>query len=240
MNQPRVGRVVGRPGVGLSGDTSWAKNAEVAEVGQRGEVQTANLIDPLAKRWDVTVLHDLAIPIPNFTANIDHAVVSGRKVLLVDAKVWKPGFYWTFGDTSRRGWTPVPWLDKQTMQMGYNAIVRFLTQRRVEADVATPVTAVWPSSKRGRLSLWAARVPGSKLVAARTLPRTIRRQVGKGLANQQIVAALADLVAANQPDTSRVRHVDEPHPASQSPQSPDGGAPDGARSVPDVPTDLLD
>ena len=36
------------------------------------------------------VLHDLRIPIPGFKANIDHAVVSGRSVLLIDSKMWKP------------------------------------------------------------------------------------------------------------------------------------------------------
>ncbi|OOP59265.1 hypothetical protein BMF89_21285 [Arthrobacter sp. SRS-W-1-2016] len=49
------------------------------------------------------VLHDLRIPLPGFKANIDHAIVSGKSVLLIDSKMWKPGFYRQCSATAAAG-----------------------------------------------------------------------------------------------------------------------------------------
>ena len=63
-------------------------------VGRRAELRTAQVLDRLASQpGGPTVLHDLAIPIPNISANIDHVVVSGRRVLIVDSKGWRPARY---------------------------------------------------------------------------------------------------------------------------------------------------
>lgn len=97
------GLVVGRPGAGLSGSPAWAVNGQVVHIGRQGELRTASVLDAAAQRHGFTVLHDLHIPLPGITANVDHVVVSGRRVLLIDAKVWRPGTYWTIaGHVDRR------------------------------------------------------------------------------------------------------------------------------------------
>src|SRR5690606_3467832 len=113
------GRVVGRAGFGLAvGDVSWAANDQVAAVGAAGEERTAIELGRIAARpGGPTVLHDLAIPIPGFTANIDHALVFGHRVVLIDTKKWKPGFYWTVAGRTRRGLEAVPHADRKTMVM---------------------------------------------------------------------------------------------------------------------------
>ena len=81
---------LGRPGGSLVGAT-WAANAAAAKVGRAAELKTALVLDGLAARpGGPTVLHDLGIPIPNISANIDHVVVSGRRVLVIDSKGWRP------------------------------------------------------------------------------------------------------------------------------------------------------
>lgn len=83
--------VYGRAAAGLQ-DTSRAVNENVAKIGAKSEQKTEVLLNGFAKK--AAVLHDLRIPLPGFKANIDHAVVSGKSVPLIDFKMWKPGFYW--------------------------------------------------------------------------------------------------------------------------------------------------
>ena len=100
--------VIGIPGGGLV-DASWAANEEVAEIGRRGELLTAAVLDRLARPDGPTVLHDLLLPAASgVRVNVDHVVVSGRRVVLVDSKCWQPGRYWTALGRTRRGLKPRP------------------------------------------------------------------------------------------------------------------------------------
>ena len=188
------GHVIGRAGGSLD-HAPWAKNDGVARVGKSGEVKTATVLDELARRDDgPTVLHDLRIPIPGFTANIDHVVVSGRDVHLIDAKVWKPGFYWTVNGHTFRGFARFSPADKQTMPMAVDALSRFLASRGVKATITRPLLVVWPSSTRGVSTFWAMRSPGAKVVDGTTFTRAGRRLVGTKPADPQVVLALSRLV----------------------------------------------
>lgn len=207
------GRSIGHAGGGLEHAT-WAANDAVARVGKTGEVRTGAVLDELAHHADgPTVLHDLRIPIPGFTANVDHVVVSGRTVHLIDAKVWKPGFYWTLSGHTRRGWSRFPYADKKTMPMAKDAITRFLAQHRVKATVASPVLVVWPSSTHGQLSMWAMTSPGARVVTADRFTARPKRLVGTKPADPAVVAALALLVQGLGTRPTRAAFVPAPAPA---------------------------
>lgn len=92
-------------------DSSWAVNQNVARVGAAGEKKSAALLDGFHLK--AAVMHDLRVPIPGFKANIDHVIVYGKNVFILDTKVWKPGFYWTLDGTTRRGLEKVKHIDKQ-------------------------------------------------------------------------------------------------------------------------------
>lgn len=154
------GRTYGTAGVGVS-TGRWVQNRGVARAGARGERLTARELDKLVACSNVTVLHDLKVPMPNITANIDHVVVSGRTVWLIDSKMWKPGFLWTIAGQTRRGMQPFPSADKQTMLMARRSIERFLSG--TDAHVRTPIVAVWSTSST-QAWLWALRVPGAHAV----------------------------------------------------------------------------
>lgn len=211
-------RTVGRAGVGLE-DTSWAINDAVARVGRDGELRTEELLSKLADhRSGVTVIHDLTIPIPGFKANIDHAVVSGRRVVLIDTKVWKPGRYWTFGGHTRRGGEKVPHVDKANPQFAFDAVSRYLTGRGIEFTMATPLIAVWSSSKRAPVKLFWLRIPGGVVFPAERLLRKIRSAVGDRNADAAIVAALSELVAGrNNRPTATVGSRSNPFPTANMP-----------------------
>ena len=188
------GRIYGRAGTSLGGDTRWATNAGTLQAGFRGEARTEALLNELARDTEATVLHDVRIPIPGWSINIDHIVIAGQVVLLIDSKAWKPGFLWTWGSRTRRGTELFPACDKRTVQMAAEAFQRYLSM--TGARFAQPVVVVWSSRHNGKVSTWAAKFPGARLIGGQQLPRTVRRSVPvKKQADPDVVSRLLTLVA---------------------------------------------
>lgn len=184
--------VIGRAGTGLEGTPTWAANAEVARHGLTGERKTAEvLLHAVSKAPGTVVLHDLAIPIPGFSANIDHALVSGPRVLLIDSKAWAAGFYWTAGGVTRRGLAKFPPADKRTVELAAERIAGLLDRRAPGAELVRPVVAVWPT--RGRVSMRWAEMPGGDLVPGHQLARRASRFLDAP-ADRRVVDALSKLV----------------------------------------------
>lgn len=189
------GQVIGTAGAGLVGAT-WAANAEVARIGRRGEQRSAEHLNKLAAAiGGPTILHDLTIPIPGVEANIDHVIVSGRQVLLLDTKMWKPGFYWTVAGHTRRGLARFTHADSKTMQMAREAIERHLARSsQVKAVVPTPRVLVWPSSSSGQSpSLLLVRTPGAIVQGAERFFTRARRSRFRP-ADPSVVHVLAALI----------------------------------------------
>lgn len=204
------GVVYGTAGGGLTGDVSWAANADVAAIGRQGELKTAALLDPYAAaEGGPSVLHDLRIPIPGFSANIDHVVVVGRTVHLIDSKVWAPGFYFTFGGKTRRhtrgkGLARFEPADKKTMVMAREAVERHLRSRGVTAQVVVPTLLVWPSNNRAPLRKALLRVPGARVLTPAQFTSYAKKsfkapRIGTRTADAQVVAALTPLLVQVRP-----------------------------------------
>jgi hypothetical protein len=191
-----LGTVIGHAGGSLTGaGTTWAKNDAVARIGKTGEIRTAAILDPLTRQLGgPTVLHDLLIPIPGYTANIDHVLISGRTVHIIDAKVWKPGTYWTVSGHTFRGLSRFAPADKRTMPMAVQAIAQNLRDRRIGANIALPLLVVWPSSQATPMRLWAMRSPGARVVTSAKFAAETLQLVGSKPADPAIVAALTGLV----------------------------------------------
>lgn len=197
MTARRPGQVVGTAGGGLEvGRNGWAANADVARQGRAGEVRSAAVLNAIAlEPGGPTVLHDLTIP--GSRANIDHVVVSGRTVLLIDSKQWRPGFYWTLPVLGTfRGRERFGYADKATMSMAVDKVTRHLAANGADAKVATPVVAIWPSSGKGPVTATFLRVPGARAVPGEALARVVGR--GKA-ADPGVVAALTKLLPKRAP-----------------------------------------
>jgi len=194
------GRIIGTAGGSLVGaGSTWAASETVAETGRRGEIKTGELLAPTVFTHGWTILHDLKIPIPGIIANIDHVVVAGNQVVPIDTKVWKPGFYWTaFGNTFRSGLSRFKYADTKTFKMAYESLPRFLRQHGCSSFVRIPLVAVWSSSESRKPNLTFLRVDTARAIPAERLERRLRRLLPNQAADPQIVAALSNLVAANQ------------------------------------------
>lgn len=80
----------GTPG-GIGAEASTFGAAEVA-AGVRGEAATAKLLELLMEIPGVNVFHGLRFP-GSTSADVDHAVVHGDIVYLIDSKQYRPGVY---------------------------------------------------------------------------------------------------------------------------------------------------
>jgi len=191
-----MGRVLGQAARSLNNSESWLKDQSTAKVGAKGELRTARVLNALATTGDgPTVLHDLRIPIPGISANIDHIVVSGRKVTIVDSKVWKPGFYWTLFGATRRGLEKFAPADKRTIPMALDAIDRFLRKEKIRFSNGGPLLVVWSSQKaKPSSSLTFLRSPAATAINGPSFEQSPASYVGGKPADEQIVRALSQLL----------------------------------------------
>lgn len=179
--------IYGRAATGLQ-DASWAKNAEVARIGATGETRTASELAVFGNQ--AAVFHDLRVPIPGFKSNIDHIVVTGKKVLLIDTKVWKPGIYWTLFGSSRRGLERVKHVDK-----GQDWLIRAMETflAGTGAKVSKVNIAVWPSGA-GNVNTAFLKIPGVNVMPAAEIRRFVERNLTPGPSDDVITTRLRTLV----------------------------------------------
>jgi hypothetical protein len=185
-------------------DVSWAKNAGAAEAGRQGEVVVGQALNRLvADSAGGVAIHDLRVPIPGFTANIDHVVVAGARVLMIDAKRWKPGFYYSFGSRAYRGFFDrCAHIEKNSMATAHKAMVGYL--RRIDAAAVIDPLVVPTSSGTGRVWCRLLRVPGATPMGVGRMSSTVSRLLTAwGPADPQVVARLLQLLPDGQaPDLS--------------------------------------
>lgn len=187
------GRVIGHAGGSLGNASSWTSQSR-ATIGQKGEEATAAILGELVKQpGGPSVIHDARIPLPNVKANIDHIVVSGNTVTILDSKNWAPGFYWTLFGTSYRGFSAFPSADKKTVPMAVNGISAYLRDRGLKFRIGQPLLIVWPSNRSKTLNLTFLRSPGAKSVTGDRFKLAARAFVGGRPADPALLAALAEL-----------------------------------------------
>lgn len=189
--------ILGHPGGSLLNAGSWAASAAVAAAGRKGELATANVLDKFAAASGPTVIHDIQVPKIGSNANIDHILVSGKEVFVLDSKWWAPHLYWTARSRTRRGVRPFlsatgkPIADSQTL-----SVIRFALSAYLQHDarVHRPVVVVWPSSNRSVLSVRLYRPVGAIAITGRQLSAYGRLVFPRAPADQAIVDRLARLL----------------------------------------------
>ena len=187
-------QVLGVPGHSLSGRSDWAVNDDVRKIGKKGEERTAEALASIATDGGPTILHSLRLPMSGVDADIDHVVVAGRNVYVVDSKVWKPARYWTVGHVTRRGLERVRFADKHTSEMAVRALRSLLAANQVPAIVHVPTIVVWPSNETRPMHLGLYRPRGARSVAGEKFRRTVARRFPHAPADPAIVQALYPLV----------------------------------------------
>ncbi len=206
--------VIGTPGGSLN-NLGSKFGAGQTSAGQDGEIKTARALANLCTPGGPTVLHDLVLPIANITANIDHIIISGLEVRILDSKTWAPGFYWTFAGKTRRGFTRVDHANTRTMAMATTAISKALSGTGVRFVMRRPVLVIWPSNTKKQMSLWLFRPTSANAVTGAGFAARLHHYAGMKPANQDLVAALVPLVISvrDQRTPTPTRQVPSPIPA---------------------------
>lgn len=186
-------RIIGTPAAGLSGPASFASSQSAARAGAAAEKALAGMLNRAALEAGTTVMHDLRIPVvlrDGGQPNIDHLWVAGRTVVVLDAKRWRQGFYWTMPMTDRSfiGTERAPHLEKRTMEMARQSLERHLAGSG--AQLAQPVVGVF-----GDATTWALRFPGARVMPAERLVEWLA-SAHRGAADERVVARLLPLVVA--------------------------------------------
>lgn len=152
----------------------WSANRNAAVMGAAGERRTARLLDAYAPR--ALVLHDVGIPIRGIKANVDHAVVCGNRVLLVDSKVWEPGTYWTFNGTHRLGTRAIESPLGKSMAIARDGWSRLAAGHG--GSLVDPVTVVWPARSGAAVSVHRLKAPVGRVVAGTALRQVVEQLIG--------------------------------------------------------------
>lgn len=171
---PAASRIYGNAGGSLADSSDWIKDDNGrSKIGAAGESKTAVMLNRLvAKSPGVIVLHDLLIDLPPqgkrraYKFNLDHVVISGGTIHIIDTKVWLPGFYWTLhpGQTGSkgerkqvtyRGFKKFASADGRAVPMGVAALKAYLMKRGFKGrfTMGTSYFVVWPSNKTSPLFL---------------------------------------------------------------------------------------
>lgn len=199
--QQATANVIGTPGGSVS-RMSGAYEGRAA-IGKAGEQRTARALAGLCQGSGPTVLHDLRLPMGKVSANIDHIVVAGQQVTILDSKAWRPGHIWTFRGQTRRGLHRFSAGDRRTLELAQVAIAALLNRSGIECQIAKPIMVVWPSNDSKPLRLWRFRPAGAQAVSGRRFARRTKQLVGSAPADRRIVSALFPLVigsGAQEPD----------------------------------------
>jgi len=172
-------------------DAHFAVNADTARAGRAGEIAVGRRLDQIALKTGVTVLHDLRIP--GSKANIDHVVVSGNKVWLIDTKVWQPGTYITVFGRTYRGFTPVPHTDKRGLPFAQKRIRDYLDGSHTSPEMQRPLLVIRSSRQGHPVRLWGYRPASDPGARVRAITET-QLNFTAGAGSARIVAALVKLL----------------------------------------------
>lgn len=195
------GSIFGTPGGSLdSRSESWASSKGAADYGKRGEAHLGDALNALiGKSKGSAVFHDVDDP-RGGNGNIDHLLVAGRRMLILDSKVWAPGFYYTLGSKTYRGMlSRFSSGDPRKFDSMMN-IVESLAKKS-KADLAGSLIVAMPSSMfRHNPSTLPVRTglmrpaPGAKIVGLSTGLRRAKRFLRAGEADPDIVGRLTRYV----------------------------------------------
>ena len=183
------GHIFGQAGASLA-EGSFLADKSTQLAGLQAEYRTANILNALSLKGP-SVAHDLDLPFKNVGANIDHVIVFGSNVLIIDSKQWSGNYFYTIAGRTFRDrelFTPA---DKKTLPMASQALSGFFARNNIHGvNILTPIMCVWGSGLRN-FALF--RPPGAKAVRGEQLRRYLSRNVTEVNARADVLMALASL-----------------------------------------------
>lgn len=127
--------IYGTPGGSLGGDSKFGAAGVAGEYGER---RTAEALEQFGDRC--VVVHDIIVP--GLSANLDHVVIADKRLLILDSKAWRNGFYHRMlGGSLRRGFEEV----EHDRTDGLARMTEMMSETTGAEAQARLV--VWPSAK---------------------------------------------------------------------------------------------
>lgn len=195
---PQSGRIYGTPARLTEPAPEWAANAGAITAGRRGELRTAAILDRHARQHHgVAVFHDLRIPTPGTRANIDHILIAGNTITILETKTWKAGRYKTDrGGTTRRDGDKFDEADKRTLPMAVEAFTRLLDRYHPTGRlVLPPLFVIWPTPDTGAIRTRGLRLPANaRPIVGAQLALHPARYLPNAPANSALEALIAQMV----------------------------------------------
>lgn len=189
--------IYGKAGASVSG-LAGQFGAEHAKAGTVGERAASRVLwQALGQDPAVHIFQDVKMPNDRYKANADFVVVRGNRLVVVDAKLWPSGFYWTMMGLPYKGpkfWKPyAPATSRstdgktytnKTVKMGVDLFGQALKQRGKwsTSGVYLIVPPYRDPQSWRRYHTWALRLHGSQKIVAGS-PSSLRRlraAVGQG------------------------------------------------------------
>lgn len=168
--------------------TNTSFDKQRVKSGLWGEKETGKMFKESFKREDVHIFHDLTVPNLKF-ANIDHLIVRGKTIFVVDSKNWSPGIYWNIGDSGFRGFKKFDPLTKKHVQ----AANAYFTKEFSEFEVKSVIIA-WSKNKTKNHVFLTSGLE-VKILAGNKAANWIKRQSSKKRAiNQEEIKKLEGLL----------------------------------------------
>lgn len=156
------GRRYGKAGTSLHSENSGGKKyARTARTGAAGERRFSKFVQSHRELNQYWVYESLRIPAKRgqkrYSSDVDAAIVSGNRVVLIDVKAWKAGkFYWSAFGKIWSGMTPTDYKLSQNMQM---AKARY-QESLGEGVRIVPITVFVPTKNGTPSSVKFLRFPG--------------------------------------------------------------------------------
>ena len=183
-----------------------------ANIGLKGEEAVSRFLKRLFQDDPaIYIFEDVHIPDSRYQANADFVVLRGNNILIIDAKVWPKGFYWSWRGIPYRGnkiFAPAVVIDKTTQKPRLNRtlpLAKKMYMKRLSKlgrfNVETAYLVAPPHNDAQawkEYSMWALRLGGANkwILGNPGTPRKIKKFMFQGPPNdnEDAIRMFGDLV----------------------------------------------
>jgi hypothetical protein len=202
-----MGQIYGKAGKSLAKGQNhdFAASGEVARLGFLGEQMVGGILNSAMEgRPNVHVFHDVNIPLQNsgYNANIDHILLIGNCLYLIDAKRWSAGFYFRLGRFCLRKsnsgkFQLFPSGAKKTMCLARDKMTLYLQQIGTVYHIKKSYLVLCAPKDTGKFNLSLYKPYGATAITSQDFRQILERDEFKSNSpsNPKLVEALKRLVA---------------------------------------------
>jgi hypothetical protein len=196
---------------GTPGGSVQANFQGTAASGVYGELRTGDLLRAIQgsrrPHERFVVIHDVMLPSDKYTVNIDHIVLAGTQILILDSKTWSSGVYLTIRDKTyvyhgsktrneyNKRWSRFEPADHRTLPMIVSVLSQWLRDASISyAHFLPPTLVVWPPAGKKPPSLIFYKPKGNaELLSARNARSILTHKIPYQPPDERLLNQLLEL-----------------------------------------------